>query len=204
MGLKGWLHVLATFLGLALAGLIVFLVFGQASEQGQVSGEAPEEETQCTTIAPDRSRSPAAISAATDNVPPVVDAKGARVKLTPEERTWIANMHAASGLCLRQVNIRPSQWVIQATYPSGVEARQLETYAMDTLSRAFEEPLAQSRVLLETQVDGQARTVNVQVEAWRAFQRSRTAFGVERSVAGLREFSEKTAYDQRFIRTAGW
>lgn len=206
MGLKGWLHLVAALAGLLLAALIVFFVFGQASEQGQISGEAPAEAqaSLCGTVNAARGRDNATVATASRNLPPVLDGAGARVRLSKRDKDWVARLHASSGLCVRQLVVRERQLLVRATYPAGTSDTQLESFAIDTLARAFEPPLAQTRVQLDVTREDETRSAAVRVEAWRSFQRSRVAFGLDRSLDGLRNYGERTEFDERFIKVEGW
>jgi hypothetical protein len=205
MGLKGWLHLGAALGGLVLAALIVFLVFGQASEQGQVSGEAPGEgRTLCGSVNAARGRDAATIATAGKNLPPVLDGAGAGVRLTAKDRAWVSRLHASSGLCVNQLVVRTRQLLVRTSYPEDTSDTQLDSFAIDTLARAFEPPLAQTLVQLDVGADGKTRTILVRVEAWRGFQRSRVALGLDRSVEGLQQYGKRTEFDERFIRVQGW
>lgn len=208
MSLKRWLHVIAALLGLGLAALIVFLVFGQASEQGSVAGDAPgsagREDALCGSVNAARGREAGTIKQARSNLPTIINEDGVEVTPRDDQAQWFARLQASSGLCIDEVVVLPQELRISASYPGSMSGGQLDAFAVDALARAFEPPLARTLVRFDTRTGSTKRTIAVRSEAWSAFQTGRAPLGLDRSVAGLRDFAKRTGYDRQYVNVAGW
>jgi hypothetical protein len=209
MGLRGWLHVLAAFLGVALAALIVFLVFGNASDQNQIEGDAPGEQSAtslCGSVDASTVTERKVIDQASTNLPKVYNNKGKAIEPSDsKQRLWLATLHAASGLCLTEIRVLPQQLRLKAGYPDSMSATQVDAFVYATLSRSFEGPpsLRFRSLSHEAVVDGQTRSVRISADTWGNFRRARAAMALDRSVRDLKAF-KRQGYSDAELFLRGW
>lgn len=207
--MKVWLHVLAAFLGLALAGMIVFMVFGNASRNAASEGNAPSAQTEtadlCGSINATEAFDKGSVSSAHGDLPPILNDKQVPVVPNqPHQITWFAQLHAASGFCLDEIVVLPRALTVSATFPKSISQAQVDAFAFNTLTQAFKPPLARSSVKLEVLDGEQKRSVTITSEAWNNFVSGRASLGLDPSIDGLREFKREVGYGPAKLRVSNW
>lgn len=209
--MKIWYHVLAAVVGLAIAALIVYLVFGSASEQGArqegSAGELSAEGTLCGEIEPGKTSSAEARELAGENLPSIVDQEGPIPAISrdqPEHQDWVERVHAASGLCLDEIRIEPSGTTLTMSTVEGVDEAEASAYAAGAVSEAFTPPFNPPRVTLRATVGESERTAVVSRRAWNAFEVRREALDVPLTMGSLAQFRQATSYSRQDLRVSGW
>lgn len=206
--MKGWLHIVAAVLGLALAGLIVYVVFARTTGglEGQDESALPlRQVTECSSIAPAQGTNDASVERARQALPEILNERG--VLVTPDEAgqvAWFARLHAASGLCVDEVEVKTKSLSIAVSYPDTVSANSVDSYTFALLTRAFEPPLARSQVTLVVDVAGVQRGVHVSSHVWQNFRRSRAAMGYDPSVRDLARFGKRVGFKPVELAIAGY
>ncbi len=217
--MKLWYHVIAAVVGLAVAALIVYLVFGNASQEGAVqdgdAGSLAAGSSQCGSISPADANSADARAKAADSPPALFDAQGPLAAISdkfPDQQQWVARVHAAAGLCLDELSILRSgegpsaqnrvEMILSTT--DDVSAADGTAYAGGALAQAFTQPFSPRLVKLEATVDGKPRTVVVSSRAWSAFDVSRRAIGRPATIANLKLFADASAFGTADLRITGW
>lgn len=210
--MKFWYHAIAATVGLAVAALIVYLVFGSASEQGAVqdgdAGALASAEGLCGSIAPADTRSPEARATAAESLPALFDDKGplpAIADSRPDQQAWVARVHAAGGLCVDEVSILSEGTSVSLSTVEDVTEAQAAAYVAGVLEEAFTPPFNPRQVTIVANVGGTERTVVVSNRAWRAYQARRRQLGVEHSIANLALFRQAVgAQFGQGLRINGW
>lgn len=218
--MKVWYHVIAAVVGFSVAALIVYLVFGSASEQGAVqdgdAGSLAAGTSLCGTIEPAETTSAETRAKAAESPPALFDAKGPIAAIRedePEQREWVARVHAAGGLCLDELTIEnstpasgPATNVVKITMSTTEEVDEAEAsaYVGGVLAQAFTPPFSPRSVTVEASVGDTQRTVFVSSRAWRAFEARRRQVDRPATVANLKLFQEASAFGPRDIRITGW
>ena len=218
--MKVWYHLVAATVGLALAALIVYLVFGSASQEGAVqdgdAGSLAAGGGACGTIAPAATGSRDARAKADASPPALSDAKGPIAAISsdrPQQRAWVARVHAASGLCLDEIRIEnsapadaPATNIITATMSTvdGVDDAAAGAYAAGVLAQSFTEPFFPRTVTVQSTVGESERTIRMSSRAWRAFDLRRRTLKRPVTVANLKLFQQATAYRPADLRITGW
>lgn len=208
------LHVLAALAGVVLAAVIVVLVFEQASREGaRQEGEAPQavqvegsSGAGCATVEPAEFDEPDAIARAAKNLPAIIDANQQEVRVVDRRQAaWLARVQAAFGLCVDEIAISPQRTDVIATLPADTTDADVDAYTYHFLQRSFEPPLARNTVALDLSVgEDDRRRLLVRDFAWRAFQRSHRAFGLQPTIDGMRQFRRRVGYGEREMRLEGW
>jgi hypothetical protein len=207
MNVKRWLHVVAAIAGISCAALIVFFIFGRASSQNTVEGEAPGQTlTDCGTIPAVRAPASKNVDKAAGQLPDVIDASGASVTPSdPEQIRWFARIQAASGLCTNEVQVGKKLATITIAFPDGMPRANVVTYSMSAIEAAFSLPLVRTRTkVIVTDPDGGTRTIVVSKRAWSSFRRVSEAGAAPFTVGGLAGFARKSGYGKPDVRTNGW
>jgi hypothetical protein len=219
-GVKVWYHVIAAVVGLAIAALIVYLVFGNASQEGAVqdgdAGSLAAGGSLCGTVGTGDTTSAATRKTAADNPPALSDALGPIAAISddkPEQQQWVARVHAASGLCLDELTIENSapegastRNVITALMSTTDDVNDTEAgaYAGGVLQQAFTRPFSPQRVTIQATVGGKDRTVVVSSRAWRAFEARRRQIGRPATIANLKLFQQASGFGPADLKLTGW
>ncbi len=205
--------MIAALIGLAVAAIIVFLVFGQASEQGGLGGAASRVEgtgrqseapaSACGSIAPVDVYEPGSVRAAAAELPPIT-AQGRTVRPSQQrERDWFGRVHAAASRCITSVTVDDRVIRLDVSFSARMTAEHRAAHAYAILSKVFDPPFARSRVIIK--VSGTPpRQIDVSAAAWRSFQRSRASFGLEPSLAGLAAARQQLGIRSDDLRITGF
>lgn len=205
-------HLVAALVGLAIAALIVYVVFGNASQEGArqdgSAGElSAEGSTLCGTVSPADARGDRSVELAGENLPSLFDQQGPIAAIAddkPEQQRWVARVHAASGLCLDEIRIEPDGTTLTMSTVEGVSADAASRYAAAALAEAFTPPFNPPRVTLRASVDGSERIAVVSRRAWGAFQVRRKDLGQPLTMQSLSRFRAATSFRRADIRVRGW
>lgn len=210
--MKVWYHVIAALVGLAVAALIVYVVFGNASQQGAVQGGdagalGAGAEGLCGSIAPAKTQTAKARSLAGENLPALFDQLGPIPAISdkqPDQQAWVNRVHAASGLCIDEIRIEPEGVTITMSTVDSITPEVAGAYAAAALTQTFTPPFNPRRVTLEATVGGKDRTIIMSNRAWRAFQVRRRQLGLEPTVKNLKLFRAASGYGPADLRVVGW
>lgn len=210
--MKFWYHLVAALVGLATSALIVYAVFGSASEEGaRQEGSAgalsAEGARLCGTIPPAQTSSQRARRLAAENLPALFDQLGPIPAIAddqPDQKAWVARVHAAGGLCLDEIRIEPAGTTIAMSTIEGVEEARASAYAAGALAQAFTPPFSPPRVTLRATVGGTERVAVVSQRAWRAFGFHRQARGAPLTMQALAAFRRETSFGPGDLRVNGW
>lgn len=206
------MHAVAALVGLALAALIVYLVFGSASQEGATQeGTAPGDVRRtgaalCGTVAPAEVRSKQARATALRNLPAIIDELGREVTIAKnraDQRAWFARVHAASGLCLDEIRVAEAETSIAMSTVDEVSEEAASRYAAEVLAAASRPPLHRDRVTLRVLVGEEERVVSVSRRAWAAFEASREELGLDLTIDDLARF-RRGRFGAGQIRIVGW
>ncbi len=217
---KIWYHVIAAFVGFSVAALIVYLVFGSASEQGAVqdgdAGSLAAGTSLCGTIDVADTSSADTRAKAVESPPALFDAKGPIAAIRedkPEQRDWVARVHAAGGLCLDELTIEnstpatgPATNVVKITMSTteDVDDATASAYAGGVLAQAFTKPFSPRSVSIAASVGDTQRTVFVSSRAWRAFEARRRQVKRPATIANLKLFQQASAFGPGDLKLTGW
>lgn len=218
--MKVWYHVIAALVGFAVAALIVYLVFGSASQQGAVqdgdAGSLAAGSSQCGSISMDQTTTPETREQASENPPALFDAKGPIAAIRddkPEQKDWVARVHAAAGLCIDELTILSStpasgpasnDVTIAMSTTDDVAPQEVSAFAAGVLQQAFTPPFSPSRVTLNVTVEDDERVVVVSSRAWRAFEARRQQIGRPATIPNLKLFQQASAYGRADLQVRGW
>lgn len=208
---KLWYHLAAAAVGLALAALIVYLVFGSASEEGATqdgdAGSLAATGGLCGTIDPAETDSPKTRQLARENMPALFDQAGPIPAISddqPQHKAWVDRVHAASGLCLDELRIETEGTTAVMSTVEGVDEAAAARYAIGVLQQAFTAPINPRRVTLVATVGDSQRTIAMSGRAWRAFQVRRRQLGLEATVENLKLFRQASSFQPADLRIVGW
>jgi hypothetical protein len=210
---KLWYHLIAAVTGLALAALIVYIVFGNASEQGATQdGAAPQSLTSggagmCGKIDVAKLDDAHTLRLARENPPALFGDQGpipAISESKPQQQEWVDRVQAAGGLCLDEVRIERAGTTISLSVVDGVDERETAAYAAGVLTQAFTPPFNPKRVTLLTTVGTSERTIVISQRAWYAYEARRTQLRLAPTLANLINFRKATAYGPADLRIVGW
>lgn len=208
---KLWYHVIAAIVGLAISALIVYAVFGSASEEGATqegsAGALSASESLCGTVAPSEVNSEATRKLAHDNLPVLSDATGPIPSISsdkPAQVAWFDRLHAAAGLCLDEVKLEDTGTTLSMSTVEGVTEAEAGVFAAGAIAQAFSPPLNRPKVTLVATIDGSERTVVVTKRAWNAFQISREARNLPLTMHSLAQFKQASAFGPSELRVVGW
>ena len=213
--MKLWYHVIAAVVGFVLAALVVYLVFGNASQQaatqdGSAPGSLGSSGLICGTITPGEASSPDTLKLARANQPALFTGN-APVEIRadhPEQRTWVARVMAASGLCIDEIRLDTATISIAFSAPEKLTTQQAETLVAGALTQAFTAPFAPPRsnvaIKLSASIGTSERTAVISVRAWGAYQASRRQLGVPFSMKRLAAFQRSHTFGAGDLRLVGW
>lgn len=218
--MKIWYHVIAAVVGFAVAALIVYLVFGSASEQGAVqdgdAGSLAAGGSLCGTVDPADTTSADTRAKAADAPPALFDAKGPIAAISdkfPKQQDWVARVHAAGGLCLDELTIEnstpasgPATNVVKIAMSTteDVDDAAAGVYAGGVLAQAFTPPFSPRSVTIQAAVGDTQRTVVVSSRAWRAFEARRRQIKRPATMANLKLFQQASAFGPADLKLTGW
>jgi len=207
------MHITAALVGLATAALIVYIVFGSASEQGATQdGAAPEALTAtngqlCGTIKPAASSSPAARKEASANLPAIYNEDGlvpAIRKDEPEQIAWFGRVHAASGMCIDQITvIADAGTSIELTTTDDVSEADAAAYVGGAVAQVFTPPLKPLKLTFTAGVGETKRTIVISQRAWNAFRVGRGGSG-PMTAPELAAFAKASSFAATDLRVNGW
>jgi hypothetical protein len=198
--MKVWYHVIAAVVGLAVAALIVYLVFGNASEQGAVqdgsAGSLAASANLCGSVEPDQLTAPKTRKLARANQPALFDAKGPLAAISdtkPQQQAWVDRVHAASGLCIDELHIdrsgnRNNVVTVSMSTTDDVPVGEAQAYVAEILQQAFTMPFLPIQVRVEANVGGKDRRLVVSRRAWNAYVARRRQLKLPNTVANLKLF----------------
>lgn len=213
---KVWYHVIAAVVGLCVAALIVWFVFGSASEQGAAqdgsAGALAAADNLCGTIDAADITSTETRALAHDNLPALFDAKGpipAIADSQPKQQDWVDRVHAASGLCIDEIHIDRSGnnnlVTIDMSTIEGLSTDDAAAYAAAVLAQSFTAPFSPLSVTLDATVDGADRNVYITRRAWLAYQVRRKQLDVPHTMHALVQFKQASGTSLRDqLRITGW
>jgi hypothetical protein len=202
-------HVLAATVGLAAAGIIVFLVFGAASEQGaSQDGRAPRGAggtTVCGKLPPAATRTPAAQAAAAAALPAMFDPSGPIPGFeVPEQEAWFARVHAAAGMCTDEIGfVETGVARLSMSVVPPVTQAQASQYAAGAIAAAFSAPFNPRSVSIEVVSDAGIQRAAVSLRAWQAFTIARRQLGVPLTMESLAQFKQ-ARYRPSDLTVTGW
>lgn len=176
--MKIWYHVIAAVVGLAVAALIVYAVFGSASEQGATQdGTAPtalsDGGSLCGTITAAEGLRQSAITKAAKNSPalflldkPIDSINSDR----PDQQRWVARVHAGAGLCVDELRFGEANAVtLNMSTVDSVSKSDVDAFVMQAIGQAFTAPINPPTVTVELTIGSDVRTIEVSQRAWRLF-----------------------------------
>lgn len=213
--MKLWHHIVAGVVGLSLAGLIVFLVFGNASREGAVQeGAAPGSlrgsgETLCGSVTPAQGLTQPARKKALANPPTLIAAETKREIAIQADKAdqlaWVARVHAASGMCIDQVTLAndpntPTRIAFSTT--DAVSDAEASAYVGAAVGQSFTQPLRRLQVVVRATVGERERTATVSLRAWNAFRVRRKSLGYETTMTDIAAFGRR--FPTFGIKAAGW
>ncbi|MCW2974298.1 MAG: hypothetical protein JWN72_2571 [Thermoleophilia bacterium] len=210
--MKIWAHVIATVVGLAVAGLIVFLVFGSASREGALQdgtagNRATEDGALCGTVAVADINTPAARRTALKNAPAVYNKLDVQIEFPQAAgKAWLARVQASSGLCIDEVRYgeNPGDTTsISMSTVARVSAAEASAYTGAALVAAGQKPLDGRNLSVVTFVGDQKRSIYFSIRAYDAYIAQRRGLGLGSTVADLIEFRRVTNF-KGDIRINGW
>lgn len=218
---KIWYHVIAALVGFSVAALIVYLVFGSASEQGAVqdgdAGSLAAGTSLCGTIDVAETTSADTRAKAAESPPALFDAKGPIAAIRgdrPEQQDWVARVHAAGGMCIDELSILTSGAGSSATNRVEVAMSTTEdvsdadasAYAGGVLAQAFTKPFSPRTVTINASVGDSERTAVVSARAWRAFDARRRQVTPPQpaTIASLKLFQQASAFGPGDLKLTGW
>lgn len=206
--MKLLLHVVATIAGICVAALLVFLVFGRASENGATQdGEVPNGlEAAATESGCGAAPSPETSRRATAEPPTVLNDKGVQVRPVAAQLPYFSRIQAAGGLCVDEVRVTTGATDISLSTVEGVTQAQASSFTYRALEQAFRPPIAPSRVTIRTSLGtaGAPRTAVVGRRAWLAFSAGRAALRLPPDMVGLARFQRTVAFPTSELRVSGW
>lgn len=208
---KVWYHVVAALVGFAAAALIVYWVFGNASQQGATqdgsAGALGASETLCGTIDPSSANSRANRAKAADNLPVLADQNGPIPAISdkkPDQKAWFARVTAASGFCADEIKVADAETTIEMSTTKGVSAADASAFTAGALAEAFTAPLQRPRVTIVTAVGDDERRVTMSTRAWGAFKIAREARNLPLTMRTLVQFRRSTSFSSSDLRVVGW
>ncbi len=200
--MKVWYHVIAALVGLSIAALIVYLVFGSASEQGAAqdgdAGTYAASANLCGSISPAKVNGTKARSLAGENLPALFDAKGPLQGIAasqPDQLAWVERVHAASGLCIDELHIERSGATsnvvkIAMSTTGDISETDGAAYVAAVLPQVFTMPFLPAQVTVVATIGGTDRTIVMSRRAWRAYDAQRKQLGLTNSVKNLKLFKK--------------
>jgi hypothetical protein len=215
---KVWYHVIAALVGLAVAALIVYVVFGNASQQGATQeGAAPGAldaggALLCGSIKPEDTTSAKSRALALDNQPSLFNGQGPIAAISdkhPDQQDWIARVHAATGLCADEIHIETGRTTISLSAVEGVSDEDMAAYTAATLGQAFTAPFnplgcPACHVRVVTTIDGTDRVVFASTRAWSAYQFARRTKRQPLTMDTLAQFKAASSYRSTDLLVRGW
>ncbi|MBC7461894.1 MAG: hypothetical protein H7287_11075 [Thermoleophilia bacterium] len=210
--MKIWAHVIATVVGLAVAGLIVFLVFGSASREGALqdgtagAGRTTEDGTLCGTVAVADVNSSTARQAALKNAPPVFNKLDQQIEFPKANgKAWLARVQASSGLCIDEIRYgEPGDTTsISMSTVKRITPEEASAYTGATFVAAGLKPLDGRNVSIVTFVGDQKRSIYFSRRAYAAYTSQRRGLGLGTTVTDLIKFRRLTNF-KGDIRINGW
>jgi hypothetical protein len=217
---KVWAHVIATVAGLLLAGLIVFIVFGNASKEGALQdGTAPTisaDGTVCGSVKAADISTAAARTKALKNLPTAIGPSDQPVEFTrADQKAWLARVQAASGLCIDEIRVglhgatatsSGDTTKISMSTVKRVSEPEASIYTGATLLAANQAPLNGRNVDIITYVGDQKREIYFSVRAYRLFLVAHKGLGLGTTAADLVKFRTHigSGLSGTDIRINGW
>ena len=212
VAVKVWYHVVAALVGFAIAALIVYWVFGHASEEGATQeGSAGSlgaaETTLCGTITPAQGASQAMRTKAADNLPVLANEDGPIPAIRedkPDQKAWFARIQAAAGFCVDEIKVEPERTIITMSTVDDISDADAGAFAAAALKQAFAPPLQRPGVTLVATTGDTERTAVVSTRAWRAFEIAREARNLPLDMRTLALFRQTTSFSNADLRVTGW
>lgn len=214
---KVWYHLIAAVVGLCIAALIVYLVFGNASEEGATqdgdAGALAAAEGLCGTIDPADTTSEETRAVAGENNPALFDAQGPIPAIREDQvdqQAWVNRVTAAGGMCIDEIRIEQSGATnnlvtISMSTVDGVTDEQARAYAAGVIAQSFTPPFNPRTVTLQATVGDSQRSIVISDRAWRAYQVRRRQLKLQHTIENLVLFRQ--AVGRQFgadLRLNGW
>jgi hypothetical protein len=211
---KIWMHIVATLVGLLTAGLIVFIVFGNASREGATQdGDAPgvvnaAGNSLCGKVTPATSMLPVNLAKVPDQLPTILDPLGKQIGGlgTPKQQQWLTRVVAASGFCLDEVDLSSPGGTTKLSISTVKDVSDADVAAFTgaTLVAAHAQPFDDRTLVAVTFVGDQKRTIRMTRRASDAFATWRTVNHAGTSVIDLINFSRSVRLGAANLRILGW
>ncbi len=208
------LHVVSAVVGIATAALIVFIVFGSASQNGASqdgdSGHSAQGEESGSGIGSNKSgnvgcgaykvpanRNSNAIARARKSLPTVRNQKG--VAVTPSDAnqiTWFATASAAAGLCMDEISVSQRRHTVTLSLPENFDRAASGRFVYAVAQELFNAPEGLQRqgirvVATYGQGGNQQLQLIIGMDAWDHFLRERKRFGLKADIGGLYSFNRR-------------
>ena len=212
VGVKVWYHLVAALVGFAIAALIVYWVFGHASEEGATQeGSAGSlgaaETTLCGTITPAQGQDAETRAQASNNLPVLANEDGPIPAIRedrPDQKAWFARIQAAAGFCVDEIKVEPEHTTITMSTVEDVSDADAGAFAAAAIQQAFSPPLQRPRVTLLATAGDTERTAVVSTRAWKAFEIAREARNLPLDMRTLAQFRQSTSFSNADLRVTGW
>ena len=208
------MHITATIVGLLTAGLIVFLVFGNASREGAVQdGEAPgvtnaAGTSLCGKVPAAELLTPANVAKAPDQLPTILDPTGRSITGlgTPTQQAWLNRLVAGAGFCLDEIALSGPGGTTSITLSTtdSVDAGEVAAFTGGALVAGHAAPFADRTLLVTTFAGDQKRTIKMTKRALDLFATWRQVNGAGSSVTDLVRFSRDVRPGAANLQILGW
>ena len=208
------MHILASTVGILIAGLIVFLVFGNASREGATQdGEAPgvvnaAGTSLCGKVPPAETMTPANQAKVADHMPTLLDPTGKPIGgfRPANQQQWLVRTVAASGFCLDEIDLGGDGGVTKLSLSTvaDVSPADVAAYTGAALVSAHQPPFNNRTVLATTFVGDQKRSIKMTPRAAGAFATWRQTTGSGTSVVDIINFSRAVRLGAANLQILGW
>lgn len=211
---KAWYHVIASVVGLVTAGLIVFLVFGNASKQGAAQESAAPTsvgsgmgQTLCGKVAPSDALSPKYLAKVDKNMPTIINEVGTQIAgFAPvEQKAWLARVVASSGFCLDEIEFTSNSTIkLSISSVEGMSEQDISAFTGAAIVFAHQPPLNRRVVKAVTFVGGQKRSITMSQRAASTFNIWRKLNNSGTSVSDIIRFSKTARLGSSNLQILGW
>lgn len=208
------MHITATIVGLLTAGLIVFLVFGNASREGATQdGEAPgvvnaAGTSLCGKVPPAEALTPANVAKAPDQLPTILDPTGRPIGglQAGAQQQWLNRLVAASGFCLDEIALSGQGGTTQLTLSSvkSVTEPDIAAFTGGALAAGHAAPFQDRGLLVLTFVGDQRRSIKMTRRALDLFATWRQVNQAGSSVGDIVRFSRDVRPGAANLQILGW
>jgi hypothetical protein len=207
--MRWWFHIIAAVAGFFAAGLIVYLVFGQADTGTGVTHKAPvlvqgtQNANDCGTLTVAQANLPTTVTTSLQDLPNVSYNGKLIVPGVPAQKAWFARIDAASGLCVDEVDVTATTIRVETSFPPNVPEASIQSFAFGALLQSFQPPLARKAVRLDVKAGTHTRTIALTASAWHVFQRVQPVHRLPSTIAGI-VLSRRDVDYGRTLYLSGW